>query len=237
MKKNWLFVTAILCMATLVSKDAMGASGSASSVTDSPQKKERKIKIMAIKDGKMMEKDSTIVTGTGNQVFVVGSSMSVKADSMYHDLGNGYDQKSVTVTVTDEGDKNGKGTTYTYSIGDTLKQDVSGKSFRLGNAKHAFIMRDDSGENAGMPAMSAPVMALTQQGTVLSTINVPMYTYVEVAQGKKTVWLAATSMAVKKGDTIHFDDGMAMNNFYSKSLKRNFPSIIFVNRATVGSGK
>ena len=155
MKKNWLFVTAILCMATLVSKDALGASGSASSVTDSPQKKERKIKIMAIKDGKMMEKDSTIVTGTGNQVFVVGSSMSVKADSMYHDLGNGYDQKSVTVTVTDEGDKNGKGTTYTYSIGDTLKQDVSGKSFRLGNAKHAFIMRDDSGENAGMPAMSS----------------------------------------------------------------------------------
>ena len=91
--------------------------------------------------------------------------------------------------------------------------------------------------HAGMPAMHAPVMALTQQGTVLSTINVPMYTYVEVAQGKKTVWLAATSMAVKKGDTIHFDDGMAMNNFYSKSLKRNFPSIIFVNRATVGSGK
>ena len=155
MKKNWLFVTAILCMATMVSRGALGASGSTLSVTDSPQKKERKIKIRTIKDGNMTEKDSTIATGTDNQVFVVGSSMSVKADSMYHDLGNGYDQKSVTVTVTDEGDKQGKGTTYTYSIGDTLKSDVSGKAFRLGNAKRAFIMRDDSGENVGMPAMSS----------------------------------------------------------------------------------
>ena len=153
MKKNWLILTAILCMATLVSRDALGAFGSATSFTDLPQKKERKIKIMTIKDGKMTEKDSTIATGSGNQVFVVGSSMSVKADSMFHDLGNGYDQKSVTVTVTDEGDKNGKGTTYTYSIGDTLKQDVSGKAFRSGNAKRAFIMRDDSGENAVMPEM------------------------------------------------------------------------------------
>ena len=94
-----------------------------------------------------------------------------------------------------------------------------------------------SNPHAGMSVMSSPAMALTQQGTVLSTINVPMYTYVEVAQGKKTVWLAASSMAAKKGDTIHFDDGMVMNNFYSKSLKRTFPSIIFVNRATVGAGK
>ena len=155
MKKNWLFVTAILCMATLFSRDVSGASGSIFCVTDSPQKKERKIKIMTIKDGKMTEQDSTVVQGTDNQVFVVGSSMSVKADSMYDNLGNGYDQKSVTVTVTDEGDKNGKGTTYTYSIGDTLKQGVAGKMFRLDPDKRIIIMRDGAGEDINVPAMTS----------------------------------------------------------------------------------
>ncbi len=88
--------------------------------------------------------------------------------------------------------------------------------------------------HAGMEAQRT---MLTQNGKVLSTINVPSYTYVEVSQGKKTMWLAATTAAVKKGDTVRFDDGMVMNNFYSKSLKRTFPSIVFVNTLVVDSGK
>ncbi|MFZ0106585.1 MAG: NrfJ-related protein [Thiobacillus sp.] len=78
---------------------------------------------------------------------------------------------------------------------------------------------------------------LSQSGKVLSTIAVPSYTYVEVAQGKKTLWLAATTSPVKKGDMVRFDDGMVMNNFYSKSLKRSFPSIVFVNSLVVDNGK
>lgn len=80
-------------------------------------------------------------------------------------------------------------------------------------------------------------MMLTQSGTVLSTINVPTYTYVEVSQGKKTLWLATTISGVKKGDTVRFDDGLVMNNFYSKSLKRTFPSIVFVNSLVRDSAK
>ena len=78
---------------------------------------------------------------------------------------------------------------------------------------------------------------LTQSGKVLSTINVPSYTYVELSQGNKTTWLAASTVAVKKGDTVRFDNGMVMNNFYSKSLKRTFPSIVFVNSLVVDNGK
>jgi len=88
-----------------------------------------------------------------------------------------------------------------------------------------------------MPAMSAPAAQLTQQGTVLSTISVPEYTYIEAAQGKNTVWLAAPSVAVKKGDAIRFDAGMTMNNFYSKTLKRTFPSIVFVNSVVIDGKK
>jgi uncharacterized cupredoxin-like copper-binding protein len=97
--------------------------------------------------------------------------------------------------------------------------------------------------HAGMPSanphagtgMNSP--ALPQSGTVLSTSNVPTYTYVEVSQGKKTMWLAALTTPVKKGDTVRFDNGMEMKNFHSKSLKRTFPSIFFVSKLVVDKKK
>lgn len=91
--------------------------------------------------------------------------------------------------------------------------------------------------HAGLEMPKKQTMMLTQSGTVLSTINVPTYTYVEVSQGKKTLWLATATSGVKKGDKVRFDDGLVMNNFYSKSLKRTFPSIIFVNSLVRDSGK
>jgi len=87
--------------------------------------------------------------------------------------------------------------------------------------------------HAGMPQQPM----LTQSGKVLSTISVPSYTYVEVSQGKKTMWLAAATSPVKKGDMVRFDDGMVMTDFYSKSLKRSFPRIAFVNSLVIDSGK
>lgn len=77
----------------------------------------------------------------------------------------------------------------------------------------------------------------TQSGKVLSTISVPSYTYVEVSQGKETLWLAAATSPVKKGDRVRFDSGMVMTDFYSKTLKRSFPSIMFVNSLVIDSGK
>lgn len=88
-----------------------------------------------------------------------------------------------------------------------------------------------------MPAMASPTGNLSQAAKVLSTINVPSYTYIEASQGNKTIWLAAATVALKKGDTIRFDDGMVMTNFYSKGLKRNFPSIVFVNKVVVAGAK
>ena len=84
--------------------------------------------------------------------------------------------------------------------------------------------------HAGMGAQK-PMLA--QSGKVLSTISVPSYTYVEVSQGKKTLWLAAATSPVKKGDMVRFDEGMVMHNFHSKSLNRTFPSIVFVNSLVV----
>ncbi len=78
---------------------------------------------------------------------------------------------------------------------------------------------------------------LAQKAKVLSVIDVPQYTYLEVTQNKKTLWLAAATVAAKKGDVIRFDEGMVMTNFKSKSLNRTFPSITFVNRVVVTQEK
>ena len=42
---------------------------------------------------------------------------------------------------------------------------------------------------------------------------------------------------MKKGDAIQFDHGETVENFNSKALNRIFPSITFVNHATVVKNK
>jgi hypothetical protein len=72
---------------------------------------------------------------------------------------------------------------------------------------------------------------------VLSTIDAAQYTYLEVTQNKKTLGLAAATVAAKKGDVVRFDDGMVMTNFHSKTLNRTFPSVTFVNRVVITNEK
>jgi len=71
------------------------------------------------------------------------------------------------------------------------------------------------------------------QGKVISSIDASIYTYIEVSEGGKTVWLAAPTVAVKKGETVGYDDGAVMTNFFSKSLNRTFETVIFVGKAAV----
>ncbi len=86
-------------------------------------------------------------------------------------------------------------------------------------------------------AQTAPEPPLTQKAQVLSAVNVTQYTYLEVKQDNKTRWLATTTTPSKNGDTIQFDDGSTMLNFYSKVLNRTFPSITFVGRVVVAKEK
>ncbi len=88
-------------------------------------------------------------------------------------------------------------------------------------------------------ASSAPRMQLAANsqfahtGKVISTMDASIYTYLEVSENGKTLWLAAPTVKVKKGDTVGFDEGSPMANFYSKSLNRTFDVIYFVGKAAV----
>ena len=66
-------------------------------------------------------------------------------------------------------------------------------------------------------------------GKVTEIIKASVYTYAEVDTGKKKVWAAGPVTPLKTGDMISFSTGMPMKNFHSKSMKRNFPVIYFVN--------
>jgi len=97
---------------------------------------------------------------------------------------------------------------------------------------------------AGHPPMAtksegkgAPDAQLPQKAKVISTIDAAPYTYLEVTQNKKTLWLAANAVPAKKGDVIRFDEGMIMTNFHSKTLNRTFPSVTFVNRVVITNEK
>ena len=74
---------------------------------------------------------------------------------------------------------------------------------------------------------------LPHKGKVLSSIDASIYTYIELSENGKTVWIAAPTIAVKKGDMVGFDNGAPMSNFYSKSLNRTFETVYFVGKAVV----
>lgn len=74
----------------------------------------------------------------------------------------------------------------------------------------------------------------TIEGTVAEIVDVPGYTYVQVKTVDGNVWVASPSVLVEEGDTVAFSTSMPMQNFYSKTLDREFPVLYFVDRFVSG---
>jgi hypothetical protein len=87
----------------------------------------------------------------------------------------------------------------------------------------------DTGPSAASAATGMP----SNEGKVLSTLDAPGYTYMELANTEKRFWIAAPTTRVKAGDRVRFEQSLVMKNFNSKTLNRTFDQIIFVNSATV----
>jgi hypothetical protein len=68
---------------------------------------------------------------------------------------------------------------------------------------------------------------LVHKGKVATTMNAAGYTYVEIEENGKKTWAAVMGTKLKAGDAVEFPDAAPMENFYSKTLDRTFPSIIF----------
>lgn len=82
---------------------------------------------------------------------------------------------------------------------------------------------------AGEAATVADADLVGNRGQVLSSIEVPGYTYIEVRNNGRNVWLAGNSVDVAKGDVITWGQSAVMHNFQSTALDRVFEEIIFVS--------
>lgn len=72
--------------------------------------------------------------------------------------------------------------------------------------------------------------SLPNTGTVVSTIHIKNYTYIEIKQDEGNIWLAAPKIDLVNDTQIRYGKGITMVNFYSNGLKREFPEILFVDR-------
>ena len=84
---------------------------------------------------------------------------------------------------------------------------------------------------AAAPAEKAnptPAAPRATSGTVIETMNAAGYTYVYVDNGEEKIWAAAPAFAVKVGDEVMVPEGMAMHNYHSQSMDRDFDVVYFV---------
>jgi len=102
----------------------------------------------------------------------------------------------------------------------------------------AFLPSGHPPVTANEPSSSiAPEVVHMEQATVVSIIDIPQFTYLEVNQNNQSRWLAASTIAVKKGDVVQFDSGATIIGFNSKILKRDFPNMTFVNNISINKEK
>ncbi len=131
-----------------------------------------------------------------------------------------------------------------YSIG-SIMRNFSSKSLNRTFPEIRFTSTIQlEGAHPTPASTAAPLPAITEaapggqpnivESQVISAVDSGGYTYIEADQDGKAIWLAAPKTTVKKGDTIRYaNDGAVMKNFYSKSLNREFPAILFIGEAQV----
>lgn len=93
----------------------------------------------------------------------------------------------------------------------------------VGQAPHAH----------GVPELDSTDPAIGDEpvgeGTVTETMDTAGYTYVQVDTGEKKIWAAAPQFPVSVGDRVTVPAGMAMHDYHSKTLDRDFDVVYFVS--------
>ncbi len=91
-----------------------------------------------------------------------------------------------------------------------------------------------AGHGAAGPAdMSKSTVPLNKKAKVLSVVDAKQFTYFEIQDGAKTIWVASPAIVVKPGNTVSYADAPVMAKYHSSSLNRDFINILFTARAVV----
>jgi hypothetical protein len=82
--------------------------------------------------------------------------------------------------------------------------------------------------HAGMQAMQLPAdVPAAHKGKVIQKMDAAGYTYLEVDEKGKKLWVAVMQTPIKEGDVVEIPESPVMVNFTSKTLNRTFDEILF----------
>jgi len=91
-------------------------------------------------------------------------------------------------------------------------------------------------QSAAQPKAAQAKQPQGISGKVVQTMAAGSYTYVQVDTGKEKVWAATPKTKVNVGDAVVIPQGLAMKNYHSKILNRDFDVVYFVNGIVNGTG-
>ena len=82
-------------------------------------------------------------------------------------------------------------------------------------------------------AAAPPTTPVPLSGAVVETMESGGYTYLLVEHTGGKIWVAGKPVKVAVGDKVRIADGMMMNDFESRTLKRKFDWILFASAVEV----
>lgn len=90
------------------------------------------------------------------------------------------------------------------------------------------------------PAQTSPAAAPPSQpaavghkGRVVATLNGGTYTFIQVEENGGKIWLGARQAKINVGDEIEYPESPFVEKFKSKTLKRTFDKVYFVEKFKV----
>lgn len=86
---------------------------------------------------------------------------------------------------------------------------------------------------AGPADMGKTEVAVTKKGKVVSTVDTKSFTYIEIQDGNKKLWIVSPTIAVKAGSMISYADAPLQAKYHSPSLNRDFTDIVFTTRVVI----
>ena len=100
-----------------------------------------------------------------------------------------------------------------------------------------FLLVSCSGDDTATSdeAVVADAELTGNRGQVLSVIQVQSYTYIEVRNSGRSIWLASNPVEVSEGDVISWGQSAVMRNFKSQALDRVFDEVVFVSAIYPGT--
>lgn len=93
--------------------------------------------------------------------------------------------------------------------------------------------KDSPSQTQPGSAPSTPANAAGNSGKVLESQNAGGYTYLNVDAGGQKVWVAVPEVPIQVGANVQWAPGPVMQNFFSKTLNKTFPRIVFSSGAQV----